>query len=37
MQLRVETWDNGTYEIIEIDKDKLVLRFNGKRPKDFTD
>jgi len=30
---RVETWDNGTYELLERDEDKFVLRFNGKRLK----
>jgi len=28
---RVETWDEGTYELLEIDEDRLVMRFNGER------
>jgi len=28
---RVETWDQGTYELLGRDEDKLLLRFNGTR------
>lgn len=28
---RVETWDQGAYELLARDTEKLVLRFNGER------
>ena len=28
---RVETWDQGTYELLGREEDKLLLRFNGTR------
>ncbi|MCW4027114.1 MAG: 3'-phosphoesterase [Candidatus Bathyarchaeota archaeon] len=28
---RVETWDQGTYELLGRDENKLLLRFNGTR------
>lgn len=28
---RVETWDDGQYELLEKDEGRLVLRFDGKR------
>jgi len=28
---RVETWDDGKYELLEIDEDRLVIRFDGDR------
>jgi len=30
---RVETWDEGKYEILEKDEGRLVLRFNGRKLK----
>lgn len=28
---RIETWDDGTYELLGRDEDKLLLRLNGTR------
>ncbi len=30
---RVETWDQGTYELLSKDEDQLVLRFHGEKLK----
>lgn len=30
---RVETWDNGTYELLERDEGRFVVRFDGRKLK----